>query len=174
VRRVHFALQAVPPSPLEVSCCRNATGSKSPLRREHSAIRSFRSIRSLLRPPSRSQRLFTVSSNWPSLPGLAFPDIFLPECNRHGAFREASMMFLFVSPSRRQATPNQRLKLSHGCLFASLTGSWRSLTRSLGSVSRSCPSKVERRYKTLCERPLLGCSDLISTHQSRTFRSFNG
>ena len=46
------------------------------------------------------------------------------------------MMFLFVSLSRRQATPNQRLKLSHGCLFASLTGSWRSLTKSLGSQLR--------------------------------------
>ena len=134
MRRVHFGLQAVPPSPLEVSCCRNATGSKSSLRREHSAIWSMRSIRSLLRLPSRTLRLVSIPSNWPSLLGLAFPDIFLPECNRHGAFREASMMFLFVSPSRRQATPNQRLKLSHGCLFASLTGSWRSLTRSLGGI----------------------------------------
>ena len=35
---------------------------------------------------------------------------------------------------REAASLNQRLKLAHGCLFASLTGSWRSLTRSLGRL----------------------------------------
>ena len=38
----------------------------------------------------------------------------------------------FVQAQSSELEPNQRLKLSHGCLFASLTGSWRSLTRSLG------------------------------------------
>ena len=59
--------------------------------------------------------------------------------------------------------PNQQLKLSHGHLFASLTGGWRSLTRSLGSVSKSHPSKLETPYAKIREKPFRGFSRWILT-----------
>ena len=93
----------------------------------------------------RTLRLFSGLANCKGLLGLAFQGIFLPECNRQRVFREASMMWLLVDPSEYNGPPNQRLKLANGCQFASLTGSCRSLTRSLGGINES-NERTEDRF----------------------------
>ena len=56
----------------------------------------------------------------------------VPNGSRHQSLMDTSMMSVGKKFVAGSGEPNQRLKLTHGCLFASLTGSWRSLTRSLG------------------------------------------
>ena len=79
-----------------------------------------------------------------SFSGLASFELSVPQCKRHQACFEASRLVCWQSCPGSRGPSNQRLKLTHGCLFASLTGSWRSLTRSLGGINESIERTEDR------------------------------